>query len=62
MTLRYLVSQKPVDRGAVIRSRDQQEFTLADFDEEFVYVLPKGHRVRTERYRPQFFQLEVVTA
>lgn len=60
MILRHAISHTPVERGAVITSRAQESFTLADFDEEFVYVLPKGHRVRTERYRPQFFALEVV--
>lgn len=62
MILRHLVTKAPVAPGTVITSRDQQTFTLAHFDEDFVHVIPQGKRTMTERYRPQFFSLEAVQA
>jgi len=59
--LRSLITKKPVEPGVVVTARDQEQFTLARFDEDFVYVIPKGKRTSTERYRPQFFSLEVVS-
>lgn len=61
MILRHIITGGEVTPGAIVTSRDQQQFTLAKFDEEFVYAIPKGKRTSTERYRPQFFSLEVIT-
>lgn len=60
VTARHLITHEPVAPGAPLVSRDQQHFTLARVDEEFVYVIPKGKRTAAERYRAHHFALEIV--